>query len=130
MIFCKAIAGFVSQLFDTEKGEFVSQEFVAGDQVDWIGLDGENVLIEDLPFDPAKVYLEMNMKQPSRTNCRIREDILASGESIPTKDGGWLNEDTLWDGILYDDKDEFNTELQDADGNTVAWVNSMDIEWI
>jgi hypothetical protein len=35
MIINKITTGYVIQQFDTEKQKFVSQEFVAGDEVDW-----------------------------------------------------------------------------------------------
>jgi hypothetical protein len=39
----KITVGYVSQTFDTDLGRFVSQEFVAGDQVDYEDQDGDPV---------------------------------------------------------------------------------------
>jgi hypothetical protein len=53
MIVNKVTTGFVVQKFDTDTRAFVSQEFVAGDQVDFEYQDGEAVESFDnyLPFD-------------------------------------------------------------------------------
>ena len=39
----KITTGFVIQDFDEKTGKCVSQEFVAGDQVDWENEDGESI---------------------------------------------------------------------------------------
>ena len=39
----KITTGFVVQVFDTDLGRFISQEFVAGDQVDYEDEDGDPV---------------------------------------------------------------------------------------
>jgi hypothetical protein len=57
MIVSKITTGFVVQKFETETRSFVSQEFVAGDQVDFENQDGEAAA----PFDE---YLSFDMKQP------------------------------------------------------------------
>jgi len=57
MIKSKVTVGFVVQKFDTEKGEFIEQEFIAGDIVSWENEEGEITDDEDR-------YLPFDMKQP------------------------------------------------------------------
>lgn len=54
----KITYGFVVQTFDTETQKFTSQEFIAGDQVEWEDENGDPV--EDQPDS----YLEFEMIQP------------------------------------------------------------------
>lgn len=54
----KTTVGFVIQEYDTETGKFVSQEFVAGDQVDWEDNFG------DALCNPPNEYLSFDMVQP------------------------------------------------------------------
>lgn len=62
MIVRKITYGFVIQTYDTQDQEFVSQEFVEGDQCEYEDINGNPVdcdLIDDyLPFDMVqpKVY--------------------------------------------------------------------------
>ena len=58
MIVNKVTTGFVIQKFDTETRQFVSQEFIAGDQVDFENERGE-------PVESCDEYLPFDMKQPS-----------------------------------------------------------------
>ena len=55
MLIKKITTGFVVQTYDTEKQSFLSQEFVAGDQVDHEDSAGnpvdENLIPKYLPFD-------------------------------------------------------------------------------
>lgn len=82
----KITNGFVSQLFDTEKRQFVSQEFVAGD-VSYEDAYGDTVsdpIRHDAMLNPdgSELNLPLNMVQPdAATNlasCReqIQEDLL------------------------------------------------------
>lgn len=57
MIINKITVGYVVQQFDTEKNEFISQEFVAGDSVDFEKPDGT-------PTDSIDNYLSFDMVQP------------------------------------------------------------------
>jgi hypothetical protein len=58
MILNKITTGFVIQQYDTETKKFVSQEFIAGDEVEW-EQDGDTIAPpEDKP------YLFFNMVQP------------------------------------------------------------------
>ena len=76
MIIKKITVGFVVQTFDTETGKYVSQDFVAGDQVDYetekqningAFLDDKNNVLDDvcskMPF--PEPYLPFNMVQPN-----------------------------------------------------------------
>ena len=58
MIINKITTGFVIQQFDTEKQKFVSQEFIAGDEVDWETEVGQPADMDESP------YLPFNMEQP------------------------------------------------------------------
>jgi len=58
MIVNKATTGFVIQKFDMETRQFICQEFIAGDEVDFENEDGD-------PVESFDEYLPFNMKQPS-----------------------------------------------------------------
>lgn len=60
MIVSKIVSGFVVQLFDTETKEFVSQEFIAGDQCDYEVEYGEPIT----DIDEIMPYLSYEMIQP------------------------------------------------------------------
>ena len=64
MLVNKVTAGFVVQVFDTELGRFVSQEFVAGDQTDYEDKDGNAVESKVLEVDGMQAYLPFDMVQP------------------------------------------------------------------
>ena len=57
MIVKKVTTGFVIQEFDTETRQFVSQEFVAGEQVDFEDEFGDTV-------EPFSEYLAFDMVPP------------------------------------------------------------------
>jgi len=58
----KITTGFVIQDFDEKTGKCISQEFVAGDQVDWEDEDGEAIVSPDGEgFD----YFPFDMVQPT-----------------------------------------------------------------
>ena len=59
----KVTTGFVIQRFDTETRQFVAQEFIAGDQVDFETEYGE-------PVESFNEYLPFEMKQPSELVAR------------------------------------------------------------
>ena len=65
MIIQKITTGFVIQNFDTDAQNFTSQEFVAGDQVDF-EIDGD--AIDSIEFEDKLVdhsgYLPFEMVQP------------------------------------------------------------------
>jgi hypothetical protein len=60
MIVNKITAGFVTQAFNTETNEFVSQEFISGDDVQYEDEFGEPV--DDSEADEN--YLPFDMVQP------------------------------------------------------------------
>lgn len=55
----KITTGFVIQVYDTEKKSFVSQEFIAGDEVEVEDIEG-NPVDDDMIPD----YLPFDMVQP------------------------------------------------------------------
>lgn len=59
MIVHKITTGFVIQKFDTKTRQFIGQEFIAGDQVEFENEDGD-------PVESFDEYLPFDMKQPSR----------------------------------------------------------------
>lgn len=59
----KITTGFVTQVFDTEKQEFVEQDFHAGDQTDYEDFDG-NPLSDKIQKMIDTHYLPFNMVQP------------------------------------------------------------------
>jgi hypothetical protein len=57
MLINKITVGWVTQVYDTDKNKFISQEFFAGDQVDYENIEG--VVVTD-----KEIYLEFEMVQP------------------------------------------------------------------
>lgn len=76
----KVTVGFVTQVFDTETGKWVSQEFTANDQVDWEDMDGNTIDPDDfVATQEGKIpYLCFDMKDPSEIPSL--EDILNQPE--------------------------------------------------
>lgn len=73
MLINKITPGYVIQVFNTETGQYVSQEFRAGDEVDYESTDGqtpiEDGFMESVNFGPyakAEPYLPFDMLQPDR----------------------------------------------------------------
>ncbi len=72
MIINKTTVGFVVQQFDTEKGKFISQEFVAGDDVEFDYDDysdkdvNDTVSPQDVMDDFGDPYLPFEMVQPQQ----------------------------------------------------------------
>ena len=64
MILQKITVGFVIQNFDTQKNEFVEQEFIAGDEVTWEDNNNNNPG-SSIDYSTDK-YLPFDMKQPKR----------------------------------------------------------------
>ena len=66
---------------------------------------------------------------PKDLNCQIREDIYERHEWIPTEDGGHIR-NGFFHGEIDESRDEYNTRLEDIYGNFIAYVNSIDLDWI
>ena len=64
MLIQKVTTGFVIQTFDTEKGKFVSQNFIASDEVEYEKEDGEPVSFELFMVNSEEAYLPFDMVQP------------------------------------------------------------------
>jgi hypothetical protein len=64
MILNKITTGFVVQKFDSETGRCLSQEFVAGDQVEWEDQAGNAVEDGQYGIDLEGLYCPLEMKQP------------------------------------------------------------------
>jgi hypothetical protein len=70
MIYQKITPGFVVQQFDTAQNKYVSQEFVAGSDVDYEDLQGNPLDLDKLgddgfgPLSEIEPYLPFDMKQP------------------------------------------------------------------
>lgn len=63
----KITTGFVIQIFDTETKKYVSQEFIAGSDVDYENMTGESVDPVEVGMqdeDGSEPYLPFNMVQP------------------------------------------------------------------
>jgi len=71
MIVRKITTGFVVQEFDADTGRCVSQEFVAGEQVEWEDRQGNAISDGDFGIDLEGLYHPMEMKQPEENG---RED--------------------------------------------------------
>jgi hypothetical protein len=88
MLINKITTGFVIQTFDTEKRQYISQNFVAGDQVDYESTDGqtpiEDGFMESVNFGPdaeKEPYLPFDMLQPDR----IYHSVSATGPQLGEK---------------------------------------------
>lgn len=76
MLIKKITTGFVTQVFDTEKKQFVSQDFTAGTEVDYETENGDMLVAGSLsehnlgPRAEKEVYLPFDMVQPGQsTSC-------------------------------------------------------------
>ena len=68
MIVRKITTGFVVQEFDAETGRCVSQEFVAGEQIDWEDRQGNAISDGDFGIDLEGLYHPLELKQPEEAN--------------------------------------------------------------
>lgn len=87
MLLKKITQGFVVQVFDTEKGRWTSQEFVAGDQTEYEAEDGEPMdclKFTELVGGGDEPYLPFDMVQPQAESTaslaeKLREVISDTG---------------------------------------------------
>ena len=71
MLVNKITAGFVVQVFDTELKQFVSQEFVAGDDCQYEDGNGDPVDRKELETDGTEAYLPFDMVQPEEDHATV-----------------------------------------------------------
>jgi hypothetical protein len=64
MLVKKITVGFVVQTFDTEKQQFLSQEFIAGNQEDYEDEAGNPVSLDLVRVEGRELRLPFDMKQP------------------------------------------------------------------
>jgi hypothetical protein len=83
MLVKKITEGFVVQVFDTELGQFVSQEFIAGTQCDYEDQEGNPVESALLEVDGKELYLPYNMEQPDYIQQQDMENREAIEKTIP-----------------------------------------------
>ena len=65
MLVQKITKGYVTQIFDTEKKDFVEQFFTAGDSCEYVDERGKFVSFESLKVDHVEMYLPYDMVQPT-----------------------------------------------------------------
>jgi hypothetical protein len=68
MIVRKITSGFVVQEFDSETGRCLSQEFIAGDQVECEDRQGNSLSDGDFGIDMEGLYYPLEMKQPEEAD--------------------------------------------------------------
>jgi len=85
----KITTGYVIQVFDTDSKQYISQEFAAGNPVEYESQTGEIVdPVENgmQDADGTEPYLPFNMIQPNSVeSCResIQEDLMAFFDGLP-----------------------------------------------
>ena len=85
----KITVGFVTQTFETHKNKFVSQDFTAGDTVDYEDSQGNPLDNKSIDFELlSKSYLPFDMVQPGKKYIQL------------------LDTDSKQIGILKTDADE------------------------
>lgn len=60
----KITHGFVIQTYNEKKKQWMSQEFVAGDTVEWENRSGQILPVSEVPDDAMNAYLPFEMVQP------------------------------------------------------------------
>ena len=67
MLVRKITTGWVTQVYDTVKKQWVSQDFHAGDQVEYETTEGETLDIRSTARRAvSRAYMQFNMVQPSQ----------------------------------------------------------------
>jgi hypothetical protein len=85
MIINKTTCGFVIQQFDTDKKQYISQEFIAASEVDYEDTSGnvlEDKAMQEYNFGPlaeTEPYLPFDMIQPNNIE---KENVTKQGEHI------------------------------------------------
>ena len=79
MLISKITNGFVIQTFDTDKKEFISQNFEAGDECEYEDVYGNPVEPELLEVDGQEKYLPYDMVQPLMRYIQLLDN---DGEQI------------------------------------------------
>ena len=64
MIVRKITTGFVVQQFDSDTGRCISQEFVAGEQVEWEDQKGNPIEDGQSGIDLEGLYFPVELKKP------------------------------------------------------------------
>ena len=106
MVINKITVGWVTQIFDVDKKRFISQEFFAGDQVDYEQIDGIAVSTEYLEMDEKEIYHSFEMVQPVTITVRLHDADDESLGIIRTN----INEDEF-EKLL----DEYTSQEKDID---------------
>jgi hypothetical protein len=81
MIVNKITSGYVIQQYDTEKKQFIYQEFVAANSCDYENLNGEAVDVEEVGMansDGSVPYFPYEMVQPSLDTTTQSDRILTT----------------------------------------------------
>jgi len=64
MLVRKITVGFVTQVYDTKRKKWISQEFTAGDQVDFEDSKGNPADVAEYELNKNGAYLPYDMVQP------------------------------------------------------------------
>src|SRR5229473_1799053 len=102
MLINKITTGFVIQGFDTDKGKYVSQEFVAGNPVEYEDKSGNPVDSSLMQSeDGTEPYLPFDMQQPQQERT-LHELLDAISVMAP---GSWENDagPNDWYAVCNDD---------------------------
>jgi len=66
MIINKITTGFVIQVFDTDLGKFIEQDFIAGDECEYENENGKPVDASLLKVAGKEAYLPFDMVDPDK----------------------------------------------------------------
>jgi len=133
MIINKIVVGYVLQQFDTAKHQFISQEFLASDEVTWETQDGERLKLSEkknveLVCGKGGIkepYLSFEMIQPSHQVPPLLPDLFAFrvGDTVLVLPNDGL--DTISDPIQHEFigtvigiKDNKYITVEDQDGES------------